>query len=139
MNGLLLLYGLWLGVSSVSNGNPQNLITVGLIVIATAATLGLLLRDENDRGAAAIGLALGVAVLSIRLGSPLPSFILPWGHVVVMAWGLLATFVPAVPGELIWSRSGPTLPRSPALTPAHKAQMTKVDRSDRIKSVFGDR
>ena len=138
MNGLLLLYSFWLGVTSALDGVTQNLLAAGLIAIATLATLGLLLRDENDRGAAAIGVALGVCILSIDIGSPLPSLLLPWGHVAVMAWGFLATYAPAIPGQLLFSRSGPTLPKSPALSSTHKAQMAKAELSGRFKSALGD-
>lgn len=137
MNGLLALYGLWLGIFSVQNGQTENLVVVGLIVVATLATLGLLLRDENDRGASAVGAALGLTLVFVGIGPPLPSLVLPWGYLAVMGWGLLATFVPAVPGELLWSRSGPALPKSPALSPTHQAQMKKVERAERRKSLFG--
>ena len=139
MNGLVVLYGVWLGVTSLLNGRPGNLVAVALILIATLATLGLLLRDENDRGASAVGLALGLTFALMGIGSPLPSFVLPWAYVAVMVWGFVATFVPAVPGELLWSRSGPALPRSPALSPTHQAQMKKVERSERRKAMFGER
>ena len=139
MNGLLLLYGLWLGVTSVIDGRLGNLVPVGLIVIAVLATVGLLIRDQNDRGAAAVAVAFGATLASLGIGAPLPSVLIPWGYTAVMLWGLLATFIPAFPGELIWSPSGPALPKSPALSPAHRAQMNKAQRSDRLKSVLGKR